>query len=319
MSPADLADLRKQLPTFSDGAHPGAALLEFCRFYGIEFSAHFPEASYRAGLVDSGPFRIMLHRWLQPAARASLLLVHGYYDHCGLYGKLIAYGLSRGYNVLIFDLPGHGLSSGEPAVIDDFGDYAQALRDALAAAGLADAQPLYALGQSTGCAVLTECARQQYWPFARTAYLAPLVRPARWRLVQLGYHMLSPFTDSLARKFNRNSSDEDFLAFIRRDPLQCQRVPLRWIAALQRWLQRLPGGDLGAGPLLLVQGREDGTVDWRYNIPRLLRLFAGSEVFYLPAAGHQLANEAADLRELYYAALDQWFARDQRLREQAGG
>ena len=32
-------------------------------------------------------------------------------------------GLLHRYNVLIFDLPGHGLSSGEPAVIDDFSDY----------------------------------------------------------------------------------------------------------------------------------------------------------------------------------------------------
>lgn len=305
----ELNSLRRSLPAFSGDAHPSAALLEFCRFYGLEFSAHYPEASYRGGLVESGHYRLMVHRWLQPAARASLLLVHGYYDHSGLFGKLVGYGLSRGYNVVIFDLPGHGLSSGEPAVIDGFGDYARAVENVLAAAELPAGPPLFALAQSTGCAALTECARQGFWPFARSVFLAPLLQPAGWALVQLGYRVLKPFAESLPRRFNRNSADATFLEFLRRDPLQCRYIPLSWIAALKRWLKTLPGSDLGAGPLLLVQGRQDGTVDWRHNIPAFMRLFPGSEVFYLPEAGHQLANESAEQRKLYFAALDQWFDR----------
>ncbi len=309
MTRAELDVLRASLVEFGEHALPSVELRQFCRFYAIEFSAHFPEAAYRAGLVESGRFRIMLHRWLQPAARGNLLLVHGYFDHSGLYGKLIAYGLARGYNVLIFDLPGHGLSSGEPAVIDDFRAYAHALQDVLAAAALPSQLPLYTIGQSTGCAALTECARQGFWPFSGAAFLAPLLHPARWGLVQLGYRLLGAFRGSVPRTFNRNTADTDFLDFVRRDPLQAQRVPLRWIGALRRWLDSLPQGALDAGPVLLVQGREDGTVDWRYNIPAYLRLFPGSETFYLPTAGHQLANESADQRELYYAALDQWFTR----------
>ncbi len=309
LNASELEQLRHSLPAFGEAAHPCAALLDFCHFYGIEFSAHFPEAAYRAGTVSSCRYRLMVHRWMQPAARANLLLVHGYFDHSGLYGKLIAYGLSRGYNVVIFDLPGHGLSSGAPAEIDSFAEYAQGVQDVIAGAGLPGELPLHAIGQSTGCAALTECARQQYWPFSRVAYLAPLLHPASWGLVRLGSRLLSPFTNSIARHFNHNSSDAEFLAFIRRDPLQSRRIPLGWISALRQWLQSLPTGPLEAGPLLMIQGREDTTVDWRYNIPELLKLFPGSESFYLPDAGHQLANESVELRELYFAALDQWFWR----------
>ncbi len=84
---------------------------------------------------------------------------------------------------------------------------------------------------------------------------------------------------------------------------------MRWISALKRWLAELQRTDLGVGPLLVVQGRRDGTVDWRYNVKVVLDLFPGSEVFYLPDAGHQLANESVQYRELYFAALDQYFSR----------
>ncbi|TGD72704.1 alpha/beta hydrolase [Mangrovimicrobium sediminis] len=309
LNAGELQQLREALPPFGDDAFPPAPLVAFCRAYHLDFSAHFPEAAYRGGYIDSGEHRLMLHRWLQPAARGNLFLVHGYFDHSGLFDKLVAYGLSRGYNVLIFDLPGHGLSSGEPAAIDDFGEYALAIEDALAAGGLPANLPLYAIGQSTGCAALTEYARRGSWPFAGVAYLAPLVRPAHWTLVRLGIFLMAPFTEGVARKFNRNTSDGAFLEFVRSDPLQASQVSLRWLVALKRWLGGLSRKELGVGPLLLVQGRQDSTVDWRYNVPFVLDLFAGSEVCYLPRAGHQLANESADIREVYYAALDQWFQR----------
>ncbi len=308
MSSSELARLRASLPAFSESAQPSPELRDFLRDYQLDFSGHYPEASYRGGLVDSGAYQLMLHRWLQPAARGSLLLVHGYFDHSGLFDKLVAYGLSRKYNVLIFDLPGHGLSSGEPAAIGDFAEYAQALADVLDAANLPADRPLYAIGQSTGCSALMEFARREPWPFASVAFLAPLVRPAQWGFVKFGYTLLHRFSDGIERKFNRNTSDEDFLAFVRRDPLQCHRISLRWIGALKKWLAGLPAVDLGVGPVLVVQGQRDGTVDWRYNVPRVLELFAGSEVCYLPTAGHQLANESAEIREVYYAALDHYFS-----------
>jgi lysophospholipase len=151
-----------------------------------------------------------------------------------------------------------------------------------------------------------EFARHNDWPFARTAFLAPLVRPASWLGVRLGQALMGKFTESVARKFNQNSSDPVFLDFVRRDPLQCQRVSLRWIAALKRWLAGLELVDLKVGPLLVVQGEQDGTVDWKYNTAAVATLFPGTEVFYLPEAGHQLANESAAIRQEYYRKLESY-------------
>ncbi|WP_133125923.1 alpha/beta hydrolase [Pseudohalioglobus lutimaris] len=303
----ELDELRGALPAFGDNG-PSALFLRYLGFYDLNFNETYPEATYRFGSIVSGNFRLMTHCWTVPDARANLCLVHGYFDHSGLYDKLVAYGLSRRCNVLIFDLPGHGLSSGEPGVIDSFTDYADAVVDVLDGVELPHL-PLHAMGQSTGCAALMECARSGRWRFQHAIFLAPLVRPAGWVRVRVGFLLLHRFRDSVTRSYNRNSSDDEFLEFVRRDPLQCRRVSLRWLGALKRWLAALPLTDFGVGPVQVIQGQRDTTVQWRYNMGAISKLFPGSTIDYLPEAGHQLANESLAIRERYFPIMDRYLFR----------
>ena len=312
LSAEQLAQLRDSLPPFADAQPPSPRLEAFCRDYGIDFAARRPQLQYRGGAVRSAGYQLAVHQWCQPGATSNLLILHGYLDHSGLFGHLIEYGLSRHSNVLIFDLPGHGLSSGDPVAIDDFAEYSQAIADVLAAAPSADTSPaplpLWVMAQSTGSAALVEFARNRPWPFSAAILLAPLVRPAGWRRVQLAHRLLHRFADSVHREFTRNSSDQDFLAFLRRDPLQSRRISVRWVGALRRWLADLPIRDLGVGPALVLQGDVDGTVDWRYNMRAIATLFPGSHLEVLPGAGHQLANESLAIRRQYLTVVDDWLA-----------
>ena len=308
MTPLQLTELRSSLPPFPQAASEVPGMAEFCQYYGLDTFTGQEDLQHSVGTVSSGPFQLAVHFWQHSAARGTLLLLHGYFDHCGLYGKMIEYGLSRGYNVLIFDLPGHGLSTGEAAVIDDFAAYGQAVADVLAAVELPAKQPLWVMAQSTGSASLVEFARSQPWPFSAAVLLAPLVRPMSWTRVRLGHTLLHKFKDSMQRTFNQNSSDPQFLAFLQQDPLQCRQLSLRWVGALRRWLAALPESDLGVGPVLVVQGDSDGTVEWRYNINVIVKLFPGSRVEYLAGAGHQLANESQALRDKYLAAVDDYLS-----------
>jgi lysophospholipase len=280
-------------------------LPEFCRFYGIDFDRREPYPSHHCGTVRSGRYDLAVHLWRRPGATSNLLLLHGYFDHTGLFGKLVEYGLSRNCNVLIFDLPGHGLSSGEPASINDFREYSQAIHHVLSAVSLPE-RPLWVMGQSTGCAALVDFAGNHPWPFRSTVLLAPLVRPVGWFRVRLAHMLLRHFADSIPRKFNENSSDRAFLEFVQSDPVQSGRLPLSWVAALKRWLRTLPAADLAAGPALVVQGDVDTTVAWRYNIRVVKALFPGSKVAYLPGAGHQLANESETIRLVYFDVIDKY-------------
>lgn len=266
-----------------------------------------PAVEHVAGCVRSGNFDLAVHHWHQPGAASNLLLLHGYFDHTGLYNKLIEWALLHNCNVLIFDLPGHGLSSGEPAVIDDFGDYSRAIEEVLAAVK-PPPLPLWVMAQSTGAAALVDYAGKYSWPFAATVLLAPLVRPAGWLGVKAGHSLLGGFIDSIPRKFAANSSDKVFLEFLKCDPLQSLRISLRWVGALRRWLRDLRRRDLGVGPALIVQGDSDATVDWRYNLDFIGQLFPGSRMEYLHGAGHQLANESARVRQAYLQDVAKWLA-----------
>ena len=307
MTPEELLTLRYQLPPFGEGAKPSKEMHAFCRFFGLEYAADNPGLQHLFGYVDSGRYRLATHLWRQDAAVANLLLVHGYYDHTGLFSKLIEWGLSQRCNVLIFDLPGHGLSSGEPAVIGDFAEYACAIKDVLARVWLPEL-PLWVMGQSTGCAALMEFTRHFDWPFQATVLLAPLVRPADWRKVSIAQRLLSPFVQSVPRKFSVNTGDETFLAFQQRDPLQCRTTPLAWLLALRDWLKRFEKQNLGVGPACIVQGDRDQTVDWQYNVPLVQTLFPGSVVVKVEGAGHQLANELPATRARYLHEVTRYLA-----------
>jgi len=306
LTPAQLRDLRRQLQPFGGSGAP-RGLDEFCRFYGIDFTQRGSALAYTAGTVDSGEFKLAVHYWSVPRASSNLLLLHGYLDHTGLFGKLIDWALHHGCNVLAFDLPGHGLSSGEPAAIDDFSHYSRAIADVLHAARLPPL-PLWVMAQSTGGAALVDFAGRYPWPFAATVLLAPLVRPLGWRGIRIGYTVLRHFTDSVPRQFPVNSSDRAFLDFHKSDPLQSQRISLRWVGALQRWLNGLVHRDLGVGPALVIQGEADETVDWHYNMGVIGKLFPGSRVHYLPGAGHQLANESDKYLCEYLGEVAAWLA-----------
>ena len=274
-----------------------------------------PSVQHCIGTVKSGEFSLAVHRYTQVGAQTNLLLIHGYLDHSGLFGHLIEYALQRGCNVIVFDLPGHGLSTGEAVAIDDFADYSRAIVDVLAQFTPSE-QPWWVMAQSMGCAALIDYAGEYPWNFAGAVFLAPLIRPASWGKVRLGYALLHRFRDSIARQFSENSGDKQFLAFIREDPLQSRTLSLRWIGALGRWLSALEYRDLGAGPLLVIQGDADGTVDWRYNMKHIAELFPGCQIEYLSGAGHHLANETTDFRRLYLGKIGAFLT---ALPNQSGG
>jgi alpha-beta hydrolase superfamily lysophospholipase len=305
LTPEQLRELRHCLPEFAAHEPPSPQLQEFCRHYGIDFSGKFPSSQHLAGTVRSGSHTLAVHLWRQPDATSNLLLLHGYFDHVGLFGKLVEFGLSRNCNVLIFDLPGHGLSSGASAVIDEFGEYSRSIAAVLKAAQLPDL-PLWVMAQSTGCAALVDFARRNPWPFQAVVLMAPLVRPVAWMRVRVAHMLLQHFVDTVPREFAENSSDREFLEFVQRDPLQSKHVSVRWVGALRRWLKGLPEQNLGVGPALVIQGDGDKTVAWRYNLKVISKLFPGSEVAYVPDGGHHLANESDSIRAGYLARVDTW-------------
>lgn len=271
---------------------------DYWRFYDLDLGQRFFE-------VDVGDERLAAQLFEPDAeVRGSAVVVHGYYDHVGLYGHPIRYLLSRGLRVLAHDHQGHGLSTGARVTVDSFDRYVDGLEAVLDAASGELPEPRFALAQSMGGAVLMEYVlRPGRTTFEEVALFAPLVRPKAWRLARLAYLAVRPFASRIARGAPQNTEDKDFVAFLKRDPLQTWVLPVQWVGALAAWMRRFEEYPRNGRRVLVIQGGRDGTVDGTHNIAVLRRLFE-VELLEVPEARHHLVNETAAVRERMWRFLD---------------
>lgn len=319
--------LRQQLPPLSlqatDLWPDDEALALLCQrylsFYNIDFCEEFgaDTLSHYWGYVDSGDYRLACHYWRPENPLASVVLLHGYYDHMGIYQHIIRFLLSKNYAVLGFDLPGHGLSSGARAAIPSFDCYSQGLADVLSFA--VDDLPgsVNLIGQSTGCAaIMNYLLGRPAHSVAKVVLLAPLVKPIAWNSGQWLYKLLSKGLNTMPRRFAVNSHNAEFMRFLAEfDVLQPKQLSVEWVGAMKAWIDKM--ADLGNGespkcerPLLIIQGTDDKTVDWEYNLPQIEQVFAKVKVELIENGRHQLVNESKPYREQAFALLSQALGSD---------
>ena len=282
----------------------------FLRHYGIHFSESDRGIEHWFGRVDSKTHELAAHLWRPRKAVASSIVVHGYYDHVGLYRHLIGHLIDRGHAVLSFDLPGHGLSSGAVATIDTFDHYVAAFDACLQAFESHLPKPWNLFGQSTGGAIAMEWLlanglRRATSPFEHVILLAPLVRPANWGVNRIVYQIARRVFTERPRGLSDNADNPEFLAFLRElDPLQAKTLPVQWVTAMVEWMRHFETHRATDIAPLVIQGQSDKTVDWRYNMKVIERLFE-PQIVYLPEARHHLVNESPALRARMFAAIDQ--------------
>jgi alpha-beta hydrolase superfamily lysophospholipase len=303
VAPFDPDRLRAVLPPLGEPVPAAVA----------DFHAHYSVPAARAIDVDAGTVeapagRVVVHVLRPAAPRGSVIFVHGLFDHAVLWRHQMRWALDRGLAVCAFDLPGHGLSDGAVAHVDDFGHYVDALEAVFAAARDALPGPLVGVGQSTGCSVLMESVRHPQRgavPFDDLVLLAPLVRLAGDRLGRPLLPMIAPFVQRLPRALYGNTNDPEFNRFQREDDLlQPRSLPVTWVRAMTRWstaFDRLPPSSHSP---CVVQGDRDATVAWKRNLPKLRAAFAEPEVVMLEGAKHNLMNETAAHRARIETALD---------------
>ena len=161
------------------------------------------------------------------------------------------------------------------------------------------------MGHSTGAAVaLDHVLTSGHAAFDRIVLLAPLVRSYAWNLSRIGNWMVRPFLAEVPRVFRANSSDADFLAFVESDPLQHRTVPLAWPLVVQAWNARLRGYPPSEKEVVVVQGTDDTTVDWKHNLAFLRGKLPRARIELIEGGRHHLANESAEPRKKVFDLID---------------
>lgn len=300
---------------FELGARAAQHYAAYEEYYGLNFSDLDPDLQptrSTIGTFTSGSYELVCQHFLpsKHPPRKTAFLLHGYFDHAGLYRHLIKHLLQNDIAVVIFDLPGHGLSSGAIASINSFQDYSAALIECLKLARQQQVpSPWVGIGQSTGGAIFMDALLEnkldkQVSP-QDFILLGPLLRPKHWSRSKILFSLSKLFVASTPRRFSKNSHDAEFLEFLEsKDELQSRILPRDWVLAMIDYINRFEAAPRHEQPLQIIQGRGDGTVEWETNIPKIVEKFSGSKVHWVDEAGHHLVNESLQYREQIFSIID---------------
>lgn len=283
---------------------PTRELKAYARLYGFDQL----NAEHWQGYIQMPLFKLNVQVFKPHVAqpKGTVCLLHGYLEHSGIYQPIIKELLEQEFSVLIYDLPGHGLSDGSPANIENFDHYQQVLHAVYQYVRQADQlpKPWLGIGQSTGAAIwmhhlLDYAARRENPIVDRVLLLSPLIRPAKsaWWHNSIGLGIIRRIKREVPRHFRRNNHNPEFLRFVRlKDPLQPRMMGMDWILAMSKWMQEMEQRPACRIPVWLAQGAQDQTVDWRYNIEFVRNKFRLQTMLMLEEGSHQLINERADIR-----------------------
>ena len=286
-----------------DSTEKTTAESAYLNHYGLDLPPELANTSHYLGCLDSVGFKLATHYWLPENPRGTYFIVHGYLDHIGLYGQLIRHLLSLDYAVVAFDLPGHGLSSGDRVAIESFEHYVDVFSELLHRCHTHFPKPWKAVGQSTGGAILLKyilAAKSHHYQNDLTSItlLAPLIQPWDWKRGQITYKFLRHFLKKIKREFIANTANEEFNYFLaNEDPLQSSYISMQWIGAMKRWIEEFGALPLSDYPIMVIQGNCDMTVDWQYNTDALSKKFRHMKLEIIVGGQHQLVNEEKRLRD----------------------
>ncbi|MCX7949513.1 MAG: alpha/beta hydrolase [Treponemataceae bacterium] len=201
-----------------------------------------------------GDYQLFVHI-LIPADTSpggTILMLHGYASDSSRLSPTAGYFLSRGWVVLLADLPGHGLSTGKRGDVPSFflyGDMVQCLVEELLPPL---PRPWMALGHSTGGLALLDYCSRYTAPFERLALYAPLVRTTWWNLAKGVRFFTKPFLHHTAAYST--------------SPLGLRVFPVHWFDELVTWergAQKIQ--ELRLPPTILIQPDHDEVVNSEYN------------------------------------------------------
>ena len=279
--------------TFQAQAPFSESTQEYFGYYGLESDG----AEHIFGTFNSSDKILVAHIFKPKESKGTVILLHGYGDHIGVWKHVISAMVKERYTVAMYDHPGHGLSSGARASIDDFSEYVSALEDFLRIARVHLPGPYHLVAHSMGGAVILDYLLTVEQPgVGKIVLLAPLVHSSYWHLSRFGHSLGKHVTDSVPRASQNASSDEEYLMSTEKDPLLARRVAMKWFSALVEWNQRMLSYEPSTLPIRVMQGTADTAVDWKYNVAFIMEKFPNADIILIENGGHQLMNESLPMR-----------------------
>ena len=296
------AKLRGNIPklTFQISDDYSDGILEYFNYYNLDIK----NAEHYFGYYISLNKKITAHIFSPNDPVGTIVFVHGYLDHSGLYSGIIRYFIEENFNIAIFDQPGHGLSEGIRMDIEDFSEYGVVLNDFVNLISSYLDGPYYAVGHSTGAAALIEYFNNYENLFELSFMVAPLIHSYMWNLSRIGMNIASIFSDRIFRRFGGASRNKEYLDFVKNmDPLQSKTVPFHWFYVLNSWNEKIAAYGEHPSRIIVLQGMDDTVVDSRYSHAFLKERFPNISIYTFEGAKHSLFNEKPEIQQSVFKTI----------------
>lgn len=181
---------------------------------------------------------------LRDDPRSRIVIVHGYGEHRGRYGRLVGELVAAGHECHLLDLRGHGESGGGRGEVSDVADYRDDVRRFLVAASRlgsgppGEGAPWVLLGHSMGGLVALDFLLHERFGFAGLVLSSPFLAPGfevsrtLRRLVGLAARIVPRLRLPTPLGREALSHDPEVLAAYDADPKVFSAVMPRWTAAI---------------------------------------------------------------------------------------
>ncbi len=294
------------------------------------------ESRHTSAQFMAGAERLLLQAWLPagpdpeapPAPTAVIAVVHGYGDHGGRYTWFGEDMAARGHAVYVYDLRGHGQSTGTRGQVKRFDEYLDDTAVFLAEVRrLQPDAPLFLLGHSMGGLICARLAEERPDEIAASGaralilsspflQLAEAVPPSRVVAAKAMAKMWPNHDIGNTVQAAQLSHDQSVVEAYVTDPLVHHVAPARWAAeALAAQDATMAGAERISLPLLVLYGTDDQVVDVAFIEALFAR--ASSEdksIERYQGFYHECLNETG--REEVYQDLAAWL--EARLTPAAG-
>lgn len=250
-------------------------------------------------------------------AKATLLFVHGYGEHCGRYGHVLSWFHERGFDVAAFDYRGHGKAEGTRGHVVRYREYLDDL-DAFVSHNLKrlpQDRKVYLVGHSNGGLITAAYILEQPEGIDGAVLSSPMlgfavkINPLKSLLGKT----MSAIYPSLALPseipLEHLSTDKSVGEAYGRDPLVHKVATARWYTeALAQQGTVLRNADRIQVPILVMQAGADKVVDPEVSQNFLAAVgSADKELRWYDGLYHEIFNET--IKQEVFADLETWLSK----------
>ncbi|TYS69149.1 alpha/beta hydrolase [Sutcliffiella horikoshii] len=249
-------------------------------------------------------------KWEAENPKGTIVIVHGAQEHHGRYTWLLDQWKTNGYNVIMGDLPGQGLSTRRRGHIDNFDEYIEEVEKWIKEAYLLK-PPVFVIGHSMGgLAVIRTLQEKKPLMVDGVILSSPCLKllhhPTKGLdVLSKGLNFILPKTKfKTGLTIDKATRNEEIRKTAAGDELYITKVSVRWYRELVQSMNQAFTGieKFPDVPVLLLQAGEDLVVD-KFASETWFNSLSAKEKTYKEWEGlyHEIFNEPERARVFRYA------------------